>query len=346
MTQLLSRARLEQILDACRSLKIAVLGDFALDAYWIVDMAQAQLSREAPLYNRPVVEESYSLGGSSNVAWNLVDLGVEDVRAISILGEDWRATLLRDLMLEAGIQSHGCISSSQWSTRLFAKIFLTAAGLQQEDARIDFINKHPPSPELEFSLSEQLEACLPDLDALVISDYQVNGVISASMLKNLNSLAKKHPNILFLVDSRDRIGQYRDMVLKPNILEAMRAANINIDPGFASNEQLEQAGKSLQAGANKPVFLTLGERGCLVVDAGSTEHIPALAISPPIDTVGAGDTFLAALAASLAADASHTEAASVACLASAITIRKLNVTGTATSSEILTLFDKCETTDH
>jgi len=340
MNQAPSRIRVQQILEACRSLKIAVLGDFALDAYWYIDMAQAQLSREAPLYNRPVVKESYSLGGSANVAWNLADLGVTNVKALSVMGEDWRATLLRDLMMKPGIQSDGCVSSSQWSTVLFAKIILIAGSLQQEDSRIDFINEHPLTAALESALLERLDACLPGLDALVISDYQVNGVISAGMLKNLNLLAERHSDTLFLVDSRERVGQYRNMVLKPNLLEVLRAVKIDIDPDLASEKERIQAGRSLQVKAKKPVFITLGERGCLVVDAGSSEHVPAPRILPPIDTVGAGDTFLAALAACLAAGASHIEAASIACLASAVTVRKLNVTGTATPAEILALFDE------
>jgi len=340
MNQVPSRARLEKLLDACRSLKIAVLGDFALDAYWYIDMSKAQLSREAPLYNRPVVKESYSLGGSANVAWNLADLGIEDVRAFSVLGNDWRAALLRDLLQKAGIQSGGCISSSQWSTVLFAKVFLTTTGLQQEDSRIDFINKDPLDPGLESALLKNLEACLPELDALVVSDYQATSVISAGMLETLNALANRFPNILFVVDSRERIDQYQGMVLKPNLLEAIHAAKIPTDPDHASDADLIQAGEYLQAKANKPVFITLGARGCLVIDAGSAGHLPAPAIPPPVDTVGAGDTFLAALAASLAAGASNTEAASIACLASAVTIRKLNVTGTATPTEILALYDE------
>lgn len=345
MNRVPSRARLEKILDALRSLKIAVLGDFALDAYWYIDMARAQLSREAPLYNRPVVKESYSLGGSANVAWNLADLGIKDVRAFSVLGNDWRAALLRDLMLKAGIQPGGCISSSQWSTVLFAKVFLTATGLQQEDSRIDFINENPLDARLESALVKNLEACLQELDALVVSDYQVTSVISARMLKTLNSLAKRFPNILFVVDSRERIDQYQNMVLKPNLLEAVRAANIHTDSDHVSDADLIKAGKHLQVKTKKTVFITLGERGCLVIDTGLAEHLPAPSIPPPIDTVGAGDTFLAALAASLAAGASHTEAASIACLASAVTIRKLNVTGTATPAEILALFDEFEPTN-
>ncbi len=109
---------------AIKSLNIAVLGDFALDAYWFVDMAKAELSRETSIFNRPVVKESYSMGGSANVAWNLADLGVKQVSAFSALGNDWRGRLLKELMMKAGIQLEGCITPPDWSTVLFIKILL------------------------------------------------------------------------------------------------------------------------------------------------------------------------------------------------------------------------------
>jgi rfaE bifunctional protein kinase chain/domain len=342
MKTAVSRARLQEILNTFQGLKIAILGDFALDAYWYVDMAKAQLSRETPLFNRPVAKETYSLGGTANVAWNLADLGIKNVSAFSVFGDDWRAKLLRDLMTKAGIKLDGCITSPKWSTVLFAKIFLTAEGRQQEDARLDFINEKPLPPEVEASLLRQLEACFPGLDALVISDYQPVGVISHTMLSNLNSLAQKFSRTLIVVDSRDRIGQYRNMVLKPNRFEAARAVGRSGHVNQARDDDLNQVGKLLQAQANKPVFITLGEDGCLIIESQSVVHQPGIKVHPPIDTVGAGDSFLASLAASLAAGASNSEAAFIACLASAVTIRKLNITGTATPAEILGFFDDTE----
>jgi sugar/nucleoside kinase (ribokinase family) len=68
-------------------------------------------------------------------------------------------------------------------------------------------------------------------------------------------------------------------------------------------------------------------------------HIQAVKVPPPIDTVGAGDTFVAALAACLAGGASEFEAGMVATLASAVTIKILRMTGTASPSTILKEYD-------
>jgi rfaE bifunctional protein kinase chain/domain len=334
-----SRSRLQEILKSFPSLRIAVLGDFALDAYWFVDMAKAELSRETSLFNRPVVKESYSMGGSANVAWNLADLGVKQVSAFSALGNDWRGRLLKELMMKVGIHLQGCITPPDWSTVMFIKILLTVGDQQQEDARLDFINLEHLSQEWEASLLESLETCLPGLDALIVSDYQTVGVISPRMLKSLNALSTKYPKTLFIVDSRERIGQYKNMILKPNQLEAVRAGKKESDVKNFSEDDLISAGKYLQSQSTKPVFITLGERGCFMFEDNSRKCLPALKIPPPIDTVGAGDSFLAALTASLAAGASATEAAIIANLAAGVVIQKLNITGTASPGEIVRIFD-------
>jgi sugar/nucleoside kinase (ribokinase family) len=62
----------------------------------------------------------------------------------------------------------------------------------------------------------------------------------------------------------------------------------------------------------------------------------------PIDPVGAGDTFIAALAAGLAAGATSQEACALASLASGITLRKLHITGTASPEEILDLYQRMD----
>jgi sugar/nucleoside kinase (ribokinase family) len=56
-----------------------------------------------------------------------------------------------------------------------------------------------------------------------------------------------------------------------------------------------------------------------------------------VDTVGAGDTFLAAMTVALATGASASEAARFGHFAAAVTVKKLGITGAATPQEILAL---------
>ena len=335
MTATLTMARLQELLAACRPLRIAVIGDFNLDAYWYADMALAELSREAPLYNRPVVRETYTPGGAANVAWNLADLGVGKVYALTVLGQDWRYDLLAGALSAAGV----CMDFVQtWPGRLtplFGKVMLQARGLQQEDARLDFVNVKPLAVEAEEELLATLERLLPELDGLVVADYHADGLISPAVRAALSALAAAHERPVCVVDSRSHIGGFSGMVLKPNRLEAAAILCPGPDPASVPLADLIAAGRRLQAENGRPLYITLGSEGCLVLAGGEPLTLPTRPAPPPCDPVGAGDTFLSALTAGLAAGAAPWEAGALANLASGVTVRKLHVTGTATPDEIL-----------
>jgi bifunctional ADP-heptose synthase (sugar kinase/adenylyltransferase) len=210
---------------------------------------------------------------------------------------------------------------------------------QQEDARLDFINTEPITPETEQALIANVKARLPELDALVVADYQTIGVVTPAVTKALNQLAVEFSKTLFVVDSRERIGSFHNMVVKPNDIEAARFFFPDRDPAAVSVDELSQAGIDWQESNQRPVYITLGHRGSLVCDHGNVRRVPAIQVPPPVDTVGAGDTFLASLTAGLVGGATAVEAACLATLATGVTIRKLGVTGTASPQEILAQYD-------
>ena len=337
MATLISKAHVAELLQAFQSLRVGVLGDFTLDGYWYADMTRSQLSREAPLYPRPVVKETYSCGGAANVAWNLAALGVKEVLALTVLGRDWRGDLLRKALSEARVSLEAVVTGDGWSTPFYGKVMLTGPGTRQEDARLDFINTHPLPGEAEALLLKNLEACLPSLDALVIADYQAMGMTTPGVMAGLNRLAQSHREVTFVVDSRDQIQQFEGMVLKPNDVEASRWLFPARRPETVTQAELEQAGLRRQSAGAQPLFITLGEKGCLAIAGDQVRQLPAVRAAPPIDTVGAGDTFLAAVSCGLAAGASPWDAGLLANLATGVTIQKLGVTGTATPAEILSL---------
>jgi sugar/nucleoside kinase (ribokinase family) len=217
---------------------------------------------------------------------------------------------------------------------------LQSGRLQQEDARLDFINTNPLSVESEEELLSRVEAALPGLDALVVADYQAVGVITPRVLQGLNELADQFPEVVFAVDSRERIGKFWDMVRKPNEIEAARWLFPDRAPELVGLEELAEMALHPSVDCGCPLVITMGEKGCLVLDGGESHLVPAVPVQPPVDTVGAGDTFLAALALALAADATAVEAAALGHLASAVTIRKLGITGAAAPEEIVEVYEQ------
>ena len=337
----LSRARLEEILIAVKSLTLGVVGDFTLDGYWYADMEQSQLSRETATFPRPIVRETYSLGGAANAAWNLSALGVGTVIGFSVTGEDWRGRILRQLLEDAAIRFTGLINQADRLTPFYGKVILTAAGRKpQEDARLDFINTRPLSPETEESLLSALETALEKMDGLVIADYQPVGVITARVTQGLLELARKQAKKPFVVDSRQRAREFRQLILKPNEAEASRLFFPDRAAAEVAPADLAQAALQHNQQTGNPIIITRGEQGCLVAVDGECVSLQGAHVPPPVDPVGAGDAFLAAFTAALASGANALESACLANLAAAVTVTQIGITGTASPEDIIVMYDR------
>ena len=336
----INRSRMQQVLQTLPGKRVGVVGDFTLDAYWYADMERAQLSRETPLYPHPVTRETYSLGGAANVAWNLADLGVGEVWAFSVVGDDWRGAILRGLLQAEGIRTEELLTQADRWTPFYGKVVLNAAGRKsQEDSRLDFVNSRPLSSEVEAVFLKNLALRLPRLDALIVADYQQLGVVTPRVSKGLLRLARAHPNLPVIVDSRDRAGTFRSLILKPNDIEAAAMFFPQREPGSVTLEDLQTAALEHNQRTGQPIFITRGEQGCIVCAQGKCHQLPGVRVPPPVDTVGAGDAFMASLGAGLASGATPLEAAVLANLSAAITVQQIGVTGTASPGQVIALYD-------
>ena len=337
----LRRSRLLEILNSLKNLNVMVVGDFALDVYWYADMTRSELSRETPHYTRPIFKETYSPGASGNICCNVKDLGVKKVFAVTVLGRDWRGQILKEKLSENGILLDYVISSSERVTSTYIKPILCGWDSQQEDSRLDFINYNSLSESLQNEIIENIQSAVPKVDAIIIEDQMThNGIVTDKIRENLIRLAEENPGKVFVADSRERIGLFKNMVLKPNRIEAVKAMHPSRNPIEVKMEELISIGREMQERAKRPVYITLSEKGALLVTDEDYYHLPVAPTEPPIDPVGAGDTFIAAIGACLAGGATPVEAGIIANLAASIIIKKLNITGTASPKEILEKFDE------
>jgi rfaE bifunctional protein kinase chain/domain len=328
--------RLQAFLEGFPSLQIAVLGDFALDTYWHADMTRASLSRETPLFPRPVIQESYSPGAGGNVAHNLKALGAGKVMAFTILGQDHWAAILSEEIARRGVVTTEILRAPGRRTNVYVKPILHGYNSQQEDARLDFENDSPIPVDVEDVFIKKIEQALPELQAVVLTDqFEMYGVITERVRKAVCELARDHPEKIFLVDSRRWIREYPGCYWKPNRIEAAQALGLTKPDASLTMDEMREIGKRLSERSRRPVFLTLGGDGVLVCTPDCQEGIAAARVRPPHDPVGAGDAFLSALAAALCLGASPCEAGAFASLAAAVTVEKLLQTGTASPEEIL-----------
>src|SRR5207302_8722065 len=155
------------------------------------------------------------------------------------------------------------------------------------------------------------------------------GVITPRVRERLAELGEANPAKFILADSRERIGLFRAVWLKPNQTECVQAATNAPTPEAGARRLARQAGR--------PVFCTRGERGTYVVDPRGGERIaeiPAYPVAGPIDIVGAGDSTSAGIACALAAGADLPTAAAFGNLVASITIQQIGTTGTASPRQI------------
>lgn len=331
----MKRERLRQILDLIPRTRVAVLGDYCLDAYWFIDESASQVSSETGKMTRPVAEQRYSLGGAGNVTSNLAALGVGRIYALGLVGEDLFGREMLRKLSALGVDTRGMFVQEQdWDTLVYAKPHLDGA----EDRRIDFGDFNRTSDERAEALILYLESILDECQVAIINQQVPKGIHSDFMVEQLGRTIAKYQARTFILDSRHRSGDFDGVWLKVNAHEAARLCGIERRLGTAVPlaEAIESAGKLFER-YRHPVFVTRGKRGCLVCDGPEVQEVPGIQILRPTDPVGAGDSMLAGIAAALAAGATPLEAAEIGNFAAAVTVQKRYQTGSAALEEVMAI---------
>lgn len=338
---MLSESRLRQLLAAFPKLRLGVVGDFFLDAYYDCDPRLDETSLETGRTCYQVVRTRRQAGAAGTVAANLAALGVGRIEAVGFCGDDGEGYELRRAMKGLGLHLDGFFLRPDRITPTYGKpcyVDGTRPGLpvREELERLDTKNRRPTPRDLQDLLIAHLEEQLPTWHGAVLLD-QVSepgcGVLSPRVRRFLADQARRRPGQVILADSRQLIGLFRQVMVKPNQFEAARALGIGSRRPPSLRASITHAA-ALSHRSGRPVFLTLGERGMLVAQGQQVQHVAACRVVGPIDPVGAGDSCSAALAAALSVGAALPEAAFLANLVASVTIQQLGTTGTASPAQI------------
>lgn len=293
--------------------QILVVGDLMLDRYW--HGPTARISPEAPVPVVRVDAQHDRVGGAGNVALNIAALGA-GVRVAGVVGADEAGKVLKSRLEAAGI----------YPVLLEAKDKPTITKLrvisrQQQLIRLDFEQTY--SSEEVAGLVGRAEKLLPDVQALVLSDYAKGALHNPGELIALARAA----SIPVLVDPKGNdFSIYTGVtLLTPNIgeLEAV------VGPCDNESELCEKGQALIKELKLEALLVTRGEQGMTLLRRDHHElHLPARA-REVYDVTGAGDTVIAVLAAGLAAGEDFPEAVALANLAASIVVGK---SGTAAIS--------------
>lgn len=330
---MLTKKEVREITDRIKKCKIGIIGDFCVDIYWHADMTLSELSRETPHYPLPVTAEKTSMGAGGNVAANMAALCPEKIYAISLIGDDWRGMLLRSLIKKSGISDEYIIETEGRFTNAYCKPMRHGiSATVYEDPRLDFENRVPIDEKTEEKVIKNLRDLAKKVDVLCVADQFRYGIVTDKVREEIISLAKN--GLTVICDSRYNIGRYTHCILKPNEVECWRAVNNNDGFTEACEEDFLAAAKTLAQKNNAKVFCTLGDKGSFITDGKQGDRIAAKCLTGELDICGAGDTSLSAFSLGITAGAPMEKAAALAGLASAVTVKKIGMTGTATAEEI------------
>ena len=305
-----------------------VVGDICLDRWCAYDPSTAEPSRETGIPRIAVVATEVTPGGGGTVANNLAALGAARVAVLGVLGDDGFAFELRRALQARGVSTELLVTGPGIPTFTYTKIINCQTGTEDRP-RVDFIFTKPIPEEVEREILHRLEAAVRDYDVILVSDQaETNhgGVVTPAVRNLLAELAGRYPEKIFWVDSRKRLELFRKVIVKANQDEVETACR-NLF-GATDRERLRQHV------ASNLLMVTQGPQGVLVVDQQGQRRVPTRPVAHPVDICGAGDSFSAGAALTLAVTGSPLEAARLGNLVASVTIMKKG-TGTASPEEVL-----------
>ncbi len=327
--------RIKDILKKIKEVRIAVYGDFCLDAYWVMDPDGSEVSVETGLKAEAVARHAYSPGGAGNIVANLSALQPAAIKVIGVAGDD-----IHGRELTAQLQALGADTSSlliqkeEFDTYTYTKRIYG----EKEGARIDFGVKNKRSQQTDKLLLEQIEKVLQEYDALIFNQQVMNSIPDRTFIGRANALFDKYNDRIVVLDSRHYNHLFRNVIRKANDVEVAQLNGREVTPqDTVPLPEVRNYAKNIYDKYHKPVFATCGPRGIVVADREGLHEVPGILLTGRLDTVGAGDTTISALTSALAAGIPPAEAAQFANLAAGVTVQKLYTTGTATGEEIIAL---------
>ena len=303
---------LEYVLSQFSKKHVAIIGDIMLDVYarGVVE----RISAEAPV---PVVwkqTEDGMLGGAGITACNVVSLCGTCTLA-GVLGNDQYGARIQKILDKTDVHLYFL----EFDNRSTTVKYRIVAGENHQLLRVDIEDITPLGDGEAEQLFIKMEQVLIRSNVIVLSDY-AKGCLTPYLVRRITEYARTR-GISVIADCKpNNLHFFSDVdVLCPNEKEAREMVAV-------FDGSIEDVGKCLRERVQGTVIITCDSRGVYVfTKEGAIEYIPALKVEAR-GVSGAGDTFVAALALSLASSADVISAARIATIAGGLAASKLQTT--------------------
>ncbi|HEX6929417.1 MAG TPA: D-glycero-beta-D-manno-heptose 1-phosphate adenylyltransferase [Gammaproteobacteria bacterium] len=305
---------LENFIHGFKTRRVLVIGDAILDVY--EKGVTERLCREAPVPIVVLNERICSCGGAANTAVNAAALGAR-VELLTVIGADTNGDeLVRTL--EAGNVDTRCVFRAA-DRRTVAKTRICASSSIL--VRVDEGNTGPITDATAEAIASRLRPALHEFDVIILSDYDY-GVFSGRLLARLTELFSGC-DAPVVVDAKhpERFRALAPAAVKPNYAETAALLNLPKRQGADRIAQLlDKSGRLLERTGAGIVVATLDGNGAIVFERDQAAYSISCLPQPDAKTIGAGDSFTAALALSLSVGAPAKAAARIAAAAAAVAI--------------------------
>ncbi|HNR87066.1 MAG TPA: D-glycero-beta-D-manno-heptose-7-phosphate kinase [Spirochaetota bacterium] len=290
--------------------RVLVIGDAILDRYYFGRVSR--ISPEAPVPIVKVARQTNTLGGACNVVHNIAHLGAAS-RLVGVAGRDADRTVVEALLGDIGVEHTLFDTGTPTTTKV------RVIGEHQQVVRLDFEEVAPIGTPLADEIIALVNAELPGVGAIVISDYG-KGVCTPELCQRIIGAARERGRFV-VVDPKGRDwSKYAGAsIITPNVNELSDVAGTTIpnEDGPIANcgrEILERYDLA-------SLLVTRSDRGMSLVTREGVTHIPTEALEV-FDVSGAGDTVVATLAVSVASGLDLAKAVTIANRAAGVVVGK------------------------
>lgn len=296
--------------DAAGDGKVAIIG--SMNADYTVEVDQMPQPGETIKGGAMVIHPG---GKSANQASSCARLG-QETRMLGAVGSDSNADFLVDRLADAGVDTAGIEHAEGPSGSTIIVVdsagenFIVVSAGSNGQVTPEYARRHADT----IASAEVLGVCLETPVETVTAAAQIAHESGTTVVLNISPLPDSVPGELIAAtdivmmnehETSDFLGLEADLKLESDWEEVQRKL---IDRGF------ERAVVTL--GAAGSVVLDSVRDGSFGVKAFSPVHIPAYMVKP-VDTTGAGDSFMGATLAGLASGLSLVDACSTASAVSA-----------------------------
>jgi len=333
LSQLSDRKSLKKLAN----LTVGIIGDFTLDLYYDLQSFDGNYSLETGRQILEGIGLKNAPGGAGNLAMNVKTLGIKNVFCFGVLGDDLYGRELSNLLKSAKINTSGLIIQKEnWTTPTYIKPHIQG----EEQNRIDFGGQNLLLESSSDLLISFLSKKMKQLDILLVNQQLDRPLLTKDFKNRLERLLSKNKKNSIYVDCRNKECEITSGILKINQLEMSGRLNKKKCAAF-DERQCQNMLKQAIIKWKRPIVMTMGEYGAVAggfrkqsTKDHNTHQVPGVHILGPIDSVGAGDTFLSCFSIMFQLTADLNFALSLANLASSITVRKIKQTGSVQIKEL------------